>query len=184
MWLAGGFFMALVATQSFHSVDRILAQPHPVASVEMKALGTTAARLLLRYEASELNRWLFEAWEIVQLIGGAFVFFYLLFGTNEDKISLALVLLILITVLLQRFLLTPEIISVGRTLDFIAPDMPSAERSKFWVLHSGYTGVEIMKWVLIGALGMKLMSRRRGRSGDAGNDFDLIDKPNYRHVDR
>jgi hypothetical protein len=118
------------------------------------------------------------------LFSGAFLFFFLLFGTSEDKFSLLLVLLMLVIVLLQRFLLTPEIISVGRTLDFVPLDMPTADRSKFWVLHGGYTGTELLKWGLGIALAVKLIARSARRSGDVRQEFDLVDKANHRHVDR
>jgi hypothetical protein len=183
MWLAGGFFMAAVATQSFRSVDRILAQPNPLAAVEMKGLAPGVPRMLLRYQASEFNRHLFEAWEIVQIIGGGFLFFFLLFGTSEDKITLALVLVVLAAALFERLLLTPEITALGRTLDFATSEQAAPGRSRFWVLHSAYAAIEVMKWIVLGFVGMRLMSRHR-RSGDIRNELDMIDKANYGHVDR
>ena len=86
-------------------------------------------------------------------------------------------------VLVQRFLLTPGIISLGRMIDFVPPDAPTGERTQFWVLHSWYWGVELVKWVLGLALAARLISHRSGRSGNARQKFDLVDKANHRHVD-
>src|SRR5215831_6530704 len=87
LWLAGGMFMAWVATENFRSVDRLMDSPNPMASLEFRTLGPQASRLLLRYAASEQNRYFFETWETVQILLGVLFFFFLLFGTHEDKLS-------------------------------------------------------------------------------------------------
>ena len=61
-WLAAGLFMAMVATQNFRSVDRLLAKPSAAAAQQLHKLGP-AGRSLLRYQVSEQNRWFFETWE-------------------------------------------------------------------------------------------------------------------------
>jgi hypothetical protein len=177
--------MAWVVTESFDSVDRLLARPHPVASAQFKALGRAEARLLLRYQVSEENRWYFETWEGVQIIMGTIFFFFVLFATRENKFSLLMILLMIAAVSVQRFMLTPEMISLGRMFDFVPPDAPSGERTQFWVLDSWYFGVELGKWVLGLALAARLISQPRGRrSGDVRQEFDVVDKANHRHVDR
>jgi hypothetical protein len=181
IWLGAAILMAWVATESFRSVDRLLAKPSPAALLSIKTLGPVGARLLLRYQASEQNRWLFEAWGTVQLIGGAGFFLFLLFGTREGKYPLILVLVMLMVVLLQLFLLTPAMISLGRLVDFLPLDRPSGERNRFWVLHTGYGITEALKWAVALLLGARLM-RRRGRSGDAREYLDVVDKADHRHV--
>jgi len=175
--------MVWVAAESFSSVDRLLARPHPVATAEFKALGRADARLLLRYQVAEQNRWYFETWEVAQIFLGGLFFLFLLFATRENKFALLLVLLMIAGVLVQRFLLTPVVISLGRMIDFVPPDAPSRERPQFWVLHSWYWGVELMKWALGLALAARLISHRSGRSGNARQQVDMVDKANYRHVD-
>jgi len=174
--------MAWVAAESLSSVDRLLARPHPVATAQFKALGRADARLLLRYQVSEQNRWYFENWETAQIIMGVLFFFFVLFATSENKFALSVVLVMIAGVLVQRFLLTPGITSLGRMIDFVPPDAPIAQRNQFWVLHSWYWGVELVKWVLGLALAARLISHRGGRSGNARQKVDLVDKANYRHV--
>ena len=48
--------MAMVATQNFRSVDRLLAKPAAPAAQDISKLGHAAARDLLRYQVSEQNR--------------------------------------------------------------------------------------------------------------------------------
>ena len=175
--------MAWVAAESFSSVDRLLARPHPVATLQFKALGRADARLLLRYQVAEQNRWNFENWEVAQIIMGALFFFFVLFATRENKFALFLILAMIASVVVQRFVLTPAVISLGRLIDFVPPEAPSGDRTQFWVIHGWYWGVELVKWVLGLMLGARLMARRSGRSGNARQELNLVDKANHRHVD-
>jgi hypothetical protein len=183
LWLGGGLLVAWTAADAFRAVDRLLAAPSPEATLRLRALGPSAARTLLRYQASEQNRALFRDWEAVQLVGGSLFFFFLLFATRERKFPLITVLVMVVVVALQRFAVTPELVSLGRNIDFVPADMPSEFRDRFWILHSGYAGLEALKWGAALALaGRNVFSRRHGRSEKALDEFDLIDKPNHRHI--
>ena len=184
LWLGGGLLMAWFAIESFRSVDRLLLAPGPVVEIQVKALGPGGARALLRYQAAEQNRSFFEAWEYLQLILGLGFFSFLLFGSNETKFSLLLLLMMLLITAAQRLLMTPELSSLGRTFDFIPADVPSVERNRFWMLHSIYTGSEILKWGLGLVLGARLIFHRERRSINTGHEFDVIDKANHRHINR
>jgi len=185
MWLDGGVFMAWVATQNFREVDRLLSRADPVATLRLKPLGADA-RMTLRYQASEQNRRLFSTWETVQILLGASFLLLMLFGSRENKFTLFGGLLLVLLVLVQKFGLTPELIALGRMIDFVPPEIKSPDRSKFWVIHSAYSGVELLKWVLIlGLAGRMVFSRQRsGRSRDSRREVDRVDKPNYRGVNR
>jgi hypothetical protein len=187
-WLGGSLFMAWMAIDSFRSVDRMLTASGPVAAIQINALGPGVARALLRYQAAEQNRSFFAAWELLQLILGIGFFSLMLFGSNEGKVSLLVLLLMLLIVVAQRLFMTPELTSLSRIFDF-APDFgpastPSIERNRFWMVHSIYTGSEILKWGLGLVLGARLILHRERRSIDAGHEFDVIDKANHRHVNR
>ena len=175
--------MTWVAAESFGSVDRLLARPHAVATVEFKDLGRAEARLLLRYQVAEQNRWYFETWEVAQIFMGGLFFFFVLFATRENKFALLLILLMIGGVVVERSLLTPAMISLGRMTDFVAPDAPSGERTQFWVLDGWYWGMELVKLTLGLALAARLISQRGVRSGNARQKFDMVDEANHRHVD-
>ena len=156
MWLAGGMFMAWVATQNFREVDRLLSRADPVATLRLKPLGADA-RMTLRYQASEQNRRLFrDVGNGPDSIRG-FLLLLMLFGSRENKFTLFGVLLLVALVLVQRFVLTPELIALGRLIDFVPPEIRSPERSKFWVIHTAYSGVELLKWALIVGLAGKMV---------------------------
>jgi len=113
---------------------------------------------------------------------GALFLFFVLFLTKENKVVLFLILSMIAVVAVQHILLTPAMISLGRMIDYLPPAAPSRIRSQFWVLHSFYWGMELTKWVLGLVLGARLVAHRSGRSGYAGQQFNLVDKANYRHV--
>jgi hypothetical protein len=185
MWLAGGLFLAWVATQNFREVDRLLSRADPVATLRLQPLGPDA-RAILRYQASEQNRWFFSAWESAQIVFGTAFLLVMLFGSRENKFVLLGIVVMLSLVALQKFLITPELIALGRTIDFIPADAASPERSKFWVIHSAYSGVELFKWILALTLtsSMVFSRKRSGRSRDSRRELDSVNKPNYGRVNR
>jgi hypothetical protein len=184
MWLAGGFFMAWMATENFQSVDRLLNAGNPAAAVRLKVLGNTEARLLLRYQVSEQNRFYFETWEIAQIFLGGFLFFFLLFGTNEGKLTLALALLMFVLLLAQRLALTPEITALGRVIDFRPEAQATGDHAKFMVLHTAYVAIEIAKWGLGIVLALLLIFTHTRRLRDSGKQVDFVNKPDHSHVNR
>lgn len=184
LWLGGGVLVAWLTADSFRAVDRTLAQLTPDAAARLRNLPAGDARLLFRYEVSERNRAMFEMWEIAQLFSGAGMFFYFLFGTREGKLPMVLVLAMLAIVVFQRFMFTPLLVALGRVIDFV-PDPNYQPRREFWVVHGAYSVAEVAKWLIgLGLTVMLAVGRGRGRSGDAGENLDSIDKRNHRHVNR
>jgi hypothetical protein len=186
MWLAGGFLTAWLAFENSRTVDRLMSRADPAAMLRIKVLGTSETSVLLRYEAAEQNRRMFELWEIAQLALGSFLFFFLLFGTNEGKGSLVVALIMLAVVIAQRFYLTPELTSNGRVVDFTPDNVYSSFRARAVVLQGGYMGAEIGKWVLGILLTVILLARGRGQTRSKGvwNQFNVIDKADHSHIDR
>jgi hypothetical protein len=183
LWLAGGLFMAWVATQSFHEVDRLLSHTNPTATLHYQPLGEDA-RPLMRFQASEFNRSLFHVWENVQLALGLALFVLMLFWSHENKFVLGGIVVLLLLTVAQRFVLSPEILALGRMLDFAAPDASQPERNQFWIAHTAYAAVEVTKWLLALLLTGRMVfsSKRSGRSRDSRHKLDRVDKGDHRTV--
>ena len=187
LWLAGDLFMGWLAPQNLHSLDRLMQRPNPAPFLPFRTRELAAsARALVRYQAAEQNRFYYENWEIAQVFLGAFFFFFLLFGTREDKFTLLMVLLMWLMTLFQRFWMTPQITSLGRVTDFMPEALNSVERVKLHVLHTGYTVFELVKGTIGLALAVRLIFGRRSTRSDRDirKELDLIDKANYRHINR
>ena len=77
-WLAGTVCTAVVATENFYTIDRLLAaSPNAAFSAAVQRLGPPQARELLRYLSSELNRLYFQVWNVAQLAIGLVVLWLL-----------------------------------------------------------------------------------------------------------
>lgn len=183
MWLAGGLLITWLVNENSHAVDRLLLQADPAATLRIKVLGPTETGMLLRYEAAELTRHELELWEIAQLGLAAFFFLFLLFGTSEGKFSLALSLTLLLAVAVQRFIISPELVSLGKLTDFLPAAAGSGYRAKLLVMQGSYFGVEVGKWIMIMVLATILIGRGR-RLNATRNQFNVVDKADHGHVDR
>ncbi len=169
-WLGGSVFMDMVATENFRSVDRMLAAPTAQMKERVQTLGGhDAARVLLRYQASEQNRQYFATWENVQIGLGLLLILMLVVAGQRDRVTLWLAALMLGVALLMHFLLTPEIIRMGRAMDFGPLGRPSGESTRFWIFHGVYSALELIKlgWGI--ALGVWLVLPRKKPQPAAAN---------------
>ncbi|MCL5744546.1 MAG: hypothetical protein M1541_11570, partial [Acidobacteria bacterium] len=141
------------------SVDRLLASPVPQAKAEIDKLGQSAARMLLRHQVSEQNRWYFENWELAQIVLGVVFILTLFFGTAGNRTIMLISLFMLAAVLVEHWYITPEMLGLGRAIDFVRAGEPSVERTRFLMFHEAYSGTEIAKMVLGAILTAKLLHR-------------------------
>ena len=150
--------MAAVATQNFRAVDRLLAAPAPEAAESLRALGPESARRLFRYQASEMNRFLFRRSEEAQL-----ALWVIVLIVAPDRWTRVLGSAVLVALLAELLFLTPRIISIGRAMDFASG---SPLGPAFWRLHGAYSALELVKWALGAGLGGRLLvTDREGGTG-------------------
>jgi hypothetical protein len=158
--ILGSLFMIFVATQNFGTVDRVLAAPPHEATQMFQTLGPENTRLLLRYLAGEENRLYFTTWELAQIALGALLTAVLLLAI-KSRLLAGLAGAMLILALFQHFRVTPEMIALGRLVDF-GGGSGSAAYSQFWRLHGLYGVLEVVKLVLLVVVaGLLLFGRRR-----------------------
>src|SRR5712692_7756194 len=179
-WIAGSLFMIMVATQNFRSVDRLLAAPGN-AGAQVGNMGRDEARTLLRYQVSEQNRWYFETWEKIQLALGLVLLATLL---RQGRIPALTVGAMFALLLVERFYLTPEIVRLGRMIDFVPQAASSPERDLFWRFHGAYSAVELLKLALGLLLSGRLVFGRNGGRNRVGGQVDVVDEADHRHVNR
>ena len=126
-WLAGTVCMSIVATQNFYTIDRLLAgSPSGSFTAAVQQLGQPQTRDLLRYLSSELNRLYFQMWNIAQLVLGVLVLWLIAGSSRQDRASTrravrGLIAMLAIVVAMLVWL-TPSIVSLGRSLDFVPRD--------------------------------------------------------------
>jgi hypothetical protein len=183
LWLGAGLWMQWVASDNASAVDNLLTHPSENAAAYIKSLGHAPVGPLARYLEAERNRSLYETWGAVQIVVSALFFFFILFGTKMGKVPLALALALFLLVLAERLFLTPQIEMVGRATDF-AVDPSHRMRLLREAVGYGYTAAEAAKWLLSAALACFLIWQRTRSSVDSRHEVDLVDKANYRHINR
>lgn len=165
-WLAGNGIVAVVAAQNFYTVDRLLAaSSNRVFASEVARVGYSETRDLLRYLSSELNRHYFRLWNVTQLTIGLLVLWLIAPGPSTARARWGIVGMVgLVTV--ATVWLTPQIISVGRSLDFVPRNPVPSSLHRFWILHGIYTFLEACKLVL--GLIVSIWIARSGQTDQAG----------------
>jgi hypothetical protein len=166
----GGLFMIFVATENFQTVDSVLASPPREAAQMFQTLGAEKSRLLLRYLAGEENQLFFVAWEWAQIALGIALTAILFFAIRRWLLTGLAGGMVLLT-LFQRFGVTPQMIALGRSIDF-ETGTGSVGYNQFMWLHGLYGVLEVVKLVLVMAVAGLLFfwsaqaRRRRPRSQD------------------
>jgi len=148
VWLTGTLWMALVATQNFYTIYRLIdARPNAAFSATVEKLGEPESRFLLMYLSSELNRLFFQVWGLIQIAIGILALWFVVKipGANMPKV---LIVCMLGISLLFAGVITPQIVSVGRSLDFV-PRVPAPPQLRtFGLLHAVYTVLDGIKLIL------------------------------------
>src|SRR5262249_36529034 len=155
MWLAGGAVMAWIYAQNSHLADRVLDQPNPAANIHFQTLGPLNSRVILQYAASEQTRYIMESWETYQVILGVLFFFFFLFGNREDKMTLLIAIVIVGLALIERAMVTPELISQGRFADFTPPGGYFPGKSQLSVIQAAHSALELAKALVAVVLGVR-----------------------------
>jgi hypothetical protein len=147
-WIMGTLCMSVVATENFYTIDHLLAlRANTAFAAAVDELGSTHARDVLRYLSSELNRLYFQIWNWAQLGLGVLALWLL---ARRDRAWWGVVVMLAIVGLMAVWM-TPAIVSLGRSLDFVPRDPAPQGMQRFWMLHAAYTTLEMIK-LLIGAV--------------------------------
>ena len=133
--------------------------PPEAFSETSSALAADSLRLVMRHQASEVNRLFFDGWGMVQIVLAA-AFLWPAWKLGGRFLPAAAVVLLVACLVLQIFIV-PETIRLGRIIDFLPRDPAPPESVAFWRLHHAYTGLDMVKLlVILGSFGAVL--RRKG----------------------
>lgn len=213
-WLLGSLFTAFIASQSFANVERIMNNPPSPVAKDMEDLGSDITRQLLRYQASELNRFLFETWGVVQLGMGAAFLSASVLTSHRSKFLILVSALMMVLVAISTFYILPTMNVLGRSFDFLPLAAAPVDRANHASYHLTYLVMEVLKLLLGLSLAARLLfdrygwkqkllplapaskttQRRRRRSTPLTGDLhgpttveqpvDAVNNPDDSHVDR
>ena len=139
VWLSGTVIVAIVATQNFYTIYRLMElRPNPVFAEYVEKVGPQVTNELLRYLSSELNRLYFQYWNLAQLAVGILTLWLVVKIPDAAKPKWEIVAMLGI-VIFMTVLITPAILSVGRSIDFVPRTPPPPALRTFGLLHAAYT---------------------------------------------
>jgi hypothetical protein len=159
-WLTMTLCMWFAATGSFGTVRRVLQGGNPQLVETTRSLSPDQTRLVMRHAASEINRTYFRAYGWAQLALAAILLMLLLHPTPRDTAALVVVGIMAAVVAALTFYVTPEVIALGRQIDFVPRDPAPPEMSRFRMLHGAFTVLDGLKLVAgLGLLGRWLWAK-------------------------
>lgn len=144
-WLMGTVFLWVIATENFRRVDAVLSSPHPEFHHRLEPLPAGEARVVLRFLASELNRFYFTLWGWSQLILGG-VILILCRRLSVDRFELGLPGAMWVLAAILALWVTPSLIEIGRQVDFVPRSPPPPQMDTFWRYHLAYTVTDLVKF--------------------------------------
>lgn len=146
-WVATTVCMWFAASGSFATVNRVLRESSSQFTDAAKPLSADQTRVVLRYLTSEINRTYFRVYGWAQLALGAILLGLLLRSAPRDTLNLALAGGMLAVAAVLTLYITPEIVALGRQIDFVPRDPAPPEMARFRTLHGAFTGLDGAKLV-------------------------------------
>ncbi len=152
VWLGATLWMWFVAGASFSTVDRVLKGPSAQFTDVTRPMGENQTRIVLRYLTSEVNRTCFRAYGWMQIALGVLLLMLLFIETPRDTKALLTSGAMVGLALVLTLIVTPQIVVLGRSLDFVPRSPPPPEMARFRTLHAAFTGLDGVK--LVAGLGL------------------------------
>jgi hypothetical protein len=146
-WLTATPFMWFAASQSFATADRILRSANPQFVEATKGMAEGQTRVALRHLASEINRGYFWGYGLAQVVLGGVLLLLLWRETPRDSLGFGVVCAMMVLALILTLVLTPMIVSLGRSIDFVPRNPPPPVMPRFWALHGAFTGLDGVKFL-------------------------------------
>jgi hypothetical protein len=151
-WIMSTLCMWFAATRSFATVETVLKRAEPQFVAATKPLGEDSTRVVLRYMASEINRTLFWGYGVLQILLGAILLLLVWRQSPRQHVDVGVIIGMLVLSVVLTGVITPWLISIGRSLDFLPRNPPPPIMPRFWALHGAYTGLDGLK--LLAGIGL------------------------------
>jgi hypothetical protein len=175
IWMGCCALVDILALEGHRIANLLLDSPGPdVKGVLTKAADAQVATLL-HHMASEQTRAIFDNWEQAQLVLALAMLVTLVFTDQRKILAVLMCAAMAMLVLVQHFVVTPDLNSLGRSADFLAEAGSFSIRAQTWTLVQIYGGLETLKLLIGGVLAsyffgmestVKRSKMRRSRSSD------------------
>ncbi len=151
-----------VSLQNMSNVERILGSPPGPVAKDIEDLGIDIARMLLRYQATELNRFLAETWGVAQIGLAAAILSAVLFTAHRSKFLIYATCVMIVIAIFQVAYIRPSMNALGRSFDFLPVTAAARERDNYQSYATMYTVAEVIKLIIGFLLSCRLLFDRYG----------------------
>ncbi len=164
VWLGGSILITGVVSYNFAGFEDLFARnPKLAEQAAFDPRDAEAKRASpLWVQAAELNRVFFHAWNRTQVVLGVLAL-VLALAARVRRFPLALLALALVLVVYTHLGLEPQIVDLGRQLDFVPRNPPPPLLEPFQRSHQAYFLIDTFRFCLVlVAAGLLLFSGPRG----------------------
>jgi hypothetical protein len=144
-WLLGALLTSFIASQSYTNVDRFFSNPPPQVSKEIDDVGPDVMRQILRFQASQHNRHVFETWEVIQLGILTALLATSFLTSHRSRIVIISTALMIVMVLIAYLQLTPIMNALSRSYDFLPAGAATQERENYNYYSVWYRVMDVFK---------------------------------------
>jgi hypothetical protein len=160
IWLGGSVILGAVVSYNFAGIDDLFArnprlQEHAGFAPDDLAAKKTS---LLWVHSSELNRVFFDAWNRSQLVLGGLAVLLAVWG-RARRLPIVLLTAAVALVAVTHWAFEPQIVELGRQLDFLPRDPPPPMLAEFQRYHGIYFAAETVRFGLVLVATLLLMVR-------------------------
>ncbi|MEO8131613.1 MAG: hypothetical protein ABI822_31255, partial [Bryobacteraceae bacterium] len=161
-WMLASLIFGFVSVQNLSNVDKILASPPGPVAKDIEDLGGDITRQLLRYQASQFNRFLTETWGVAQIGLGAAVLSAVLFTAHRSRFLIFSTCVMILIAIIQVAYIRPAMDAMGRSFDFLPLGAAARERDSYQSYATMYTVAEVVKLLIGLFLSGRLLFDRYG----------------------
>jgi hypothetical protein len=150
VWLGGSVILGAVVAYNFAGMGDLFARNPRLQEHAGFALDDAAARKssLLWVHSSELNRVFFEVWNRAQLVLGGLAVLLAVWG-RSGRLPVVLLAGATVLVAFTHWAFEPQLVALGRQLDFLPRDPPPPMLAVFQRYHGAYFAAESVRFGLV-----------------------------------
>lgn len=150
IWLGGSVILGAIVAYNFSGIDDLFDRNLKLQEHAGFQPGDVDAKKssLLWVHSSELNRVFFEVWNRAQLVLGGLAVLLAVLG-RAGRLSILLLTTAAALVGLIHMVLEPQIVELGRQLDFLPRDPPPPMLEEFQRYHGIYFATESLRFGLV-----------------------------------
>lgn len=187
VWLAGLTGTTLFTVFRPRLAHSMVDNPPHEAAKWIEVLTKERTATLLRHYDAEVGRQMLEFWSYTDLLLTTLLLISAVMS-KSSKPTLICAALLLLFGLVSALLLTPEVVAIGRILDFRALGVVTSDREQFTVFNRMLHSVGFLRFLIAAAMSAILFARaprsRSIRSSVRLDELDVIDYAYNGHVNR